>query len=403
MTTYPLSTLACSIGPTGITSPSLADIILSLQASYEAIYGSDINWDNSSQDAQWIAIQAQAIYDSNQVAIFVYNQFSPATAQGVGLSSVVKINGLQREQSSNSTAPVTFTGQAYSPLVNPIVGDDQNLGTQWITPGTFTIPSGGSFTQTATCTTPGSIAAAANTLTQLINPTTGWQSATNPEAAAVGNPVESDSTLRQRQSVSTNLPAETVLTAIIGNISNLGGVTAVTAFENPTGTTDVNGIPPWSTAFVVIGGNAQDIANTIGAGMAPGPPTYGNTTETYVDPYGIPHPINFSIPTQETIAAAVTVIPLTGYSDGVGVEIIQSMSNYISGLGSGTSLLNTRLIAPALLRGPSTPPLANPNDPNTYELVLPIQASIGTVASGTADIAIAFNQIAVPGSITVVT
>jgi uncharacterized phage protein gp47/JayE len=401
MTTYPLPTLACTVGPTGISSPSYADILLSLQASYTAIYGSDVVLDNSTQDGQWTAIQAQAIYDSNQVAIFVYNQFSPATAVGTGLSSVVKINGIAREVSSDSTAPVLFTGQNGTQLINPIVGDNLNLGTQWQFLGTIDIPGAGSVTQSVTCTTPGAVTAAAGSLTEMITPTAGWQSATNPEAATAGAPVELDAVLRQRQAVSTDLPAQTILTSMIGNLLNLGGVLAVAAYENPNGTTDVNGLPPHSIALVVEGGDAQDIANTIGKSRGEGVATFGNTSETYIDPYGIPQVINFSFPVQETIDVSVNISPLTGYSTAIGGEIQQSLSNYITSLGIGTSVINSRLVAPALLRGPSAV-AASPTDPDTFELTIPLLATItgGTLSS--ADIPIAFNQLAVPGTITVI-
>jgi len=110
MTTYPLSTLAATIGPTGIYAPSFADILLSLQASYKNIYGPTAVLTNDSKDGQWLGIMASAINDSNNLAIATYNAFSPSTAQGAGLSSVVKINGLARQVASYSTAIMLLEG-----------------------------------------------------------------------------------------------------------------------------------------------------------------------------------------------------------------------------------------------------------------------------------------------------
>ena len=83
MTDYPLSTLAASVTATGISAPPLEDILGSLQASYRSIYGSDAYLEPDSQDGQWIAILATAFNDCNNVAIAVYNAFSPSSAQGI--------------------------------------------------------------------------------------------------------------------------------------------------------------------------------------------------------------------------------------------------------------------------------------------------------------------------------
>src|SRR5271170_2946754 len=95
------SPTAAYVDATGVHAPAFVDIQNYLIASYQAIYGADIVVDNSTQDGQLIGILALAIADTNAACIAVYNSFSPSTAQGVGLSSMVKINGMQRELPSN--------------------------------------------------------------------------------------------------------------------------------------------------------------------------------------------------------------------------------------------------------------------------------------------------------------
>ena len=170
MTTYPLPTLAPVVTATGISAPSYQDILLSLQASYANIYGSDIVWDASTQDYQWVAIQAAAINDTNQTIIATYNSFSPATAQGAALSSVVKVNGIAREVPSNSSVDLTVVGQAGTTITNGLVGDNLNLNTQWDLPASVVIPPGGSLLVTATCSVSGSTVAN----TRLGNINQGW-------------------------------------------------------------------------------------------------------------------------------------------------------------------------------------------------------------------------------------
>lgn len=392
MTTFPLSTLAAQVTSTGISAPSYADILGSLTASYQSIFGSDAYLGPDSQDGQWIAILAQGYNDANQTAIAVYNQFSPSTAQGAGLSSVVKTNGIQRLVPSNSTAPITIIGQVGTTITNGLVGDNLNLGTQWSFPST-TIPVSGSIIVTATCTEAGTIAAAAGTLTAILTPTRGWQTVTNASNAAPGAPVELDATLRQRQSSSVALPSQSVVSGIVGALENLTGVTAVSYDENDNPTTNANGTPANSVAFVVQGGTVQSIVNTIGLKKMPGTGTSGTTSGTYVDAYGIPHTISYFVPAQQTISVAISLHALAGYSSAIGVEIQASVSAYINGLGIGADVLLSRLQVPAQLFGPSANP-ASPADAATFEITL-IKAAISPGTPGTADIIIPFNQIAI--------
>ena len=104
-----LTTLAATVSSTGISAPTMDQILTSLQSSFQSIYGSDVYLGPDSQDGQWLGVLAQAIHDCNDAAIFVFNQFSPATSIGTGLSSVVKINGLIRETATNRTVLESVT------------------------------------------------------------------------------------------------------------------------------------------------------------------------------------------------------------------------------------------------------------------------------------------------------
>lgn len=388
---------------TGITAPSFTDLINSLVASYQIVYGSDVVLDASTQDYQWIAIQAAAINDSNQTAIAIYNSFSPGTAQGVALDSVVKVNGLQRLVPSNSTADLVIVGQAGTTITNGVVGDNAGLGTRWDLPGTVDIPTGGSITVTATSETAGAVAGAANSLTKILTPTAGWQSSNNPVTAAVGAPVETDAALRRRQSFSTANPSRTVLNGIEGALLNLPGVTAVFGDDNDTGSTDANGVPAHTLGMVVEGGSLQDIVDVIGRKKTIGGGTYGNTSGVYVDPdYGFTYTINFSVPVQKTILVQVTKTALTGYTTAIGVQIQRSVAAYVSSLGIGQDVILTRIYAPALLRGPYAV-VVNPTDPDTFEITS-ILISISPASVGSSDLTIGFAEIAVclPANVTIV-
>lgn len=303
MTTYPLPTLAATIDATGIAAPSYDDVFLSLSASYREIYGADVVLTADTQDGQWIGVIAQAITDVNAAAIAVYNSFSPSTAQGTGLASVVKINGLKKEEASSSTCPVTITGTAGTTITGGSVEDD--AGHAWSLPASVVIPPSSSIIVTATCQTAGAVAADIGTITKIRTPTRGWLTVTNASAAAPGTPVESDAKLRRRQSVSTALSARTPMESIAAAVQNIPGVTRINYSHNPSGSTNTDGVPAHSFCLVVEGGDAFTIAQAIANGKL-GTGTSGSITETVLDVYGVPSVVHFDTPTYKRIIAAVS-------------------------------------------------------------------------------------------------
>src|ERR1700674_260040 len=99
------SGLAPVVSATGITAGTFSQWLAYFVGQYQAIYGADSYLGNDSQDGQFIGVIAQSLADTCAGAVAVYNSMSPQTAQGVGLSSRVKMNGLKRLLPSNSTAP----------------------------------------------------------------------------------------------------------------------------------------------------------------------------------------------------------------------------------------------------------------------------------------------------------
>uniref|UniRef100_UPI0038BA8661 baseplate J/gp47 family protein n=1 Tax=Novosphingobium sp. TaxID=1874826 RepID=UPI0038BA8661 len=329
----------------GITAPSFDDTLLSLQATYRQIYGADAVLTPDTQDGQWIAAIAQAIADANAGAIAVYNSFSPSTAQGIGLSSVVKINGLRRETPSNSTCQVVVTGTAGTVITNGQVQDSS--GNVWNLPKSVTIPAESSITVTATAAQLGAISAAIGAITKIVTPTRGWISVINTSAASPGAPVEKDSTLRQRQARSTNLSARTPLSSILAAIRNIPGVSRAEAHENSSGTVDTAGVPANTLWFVVEGGDSTAIATAIANGKL-GVATYGSVVQTVTDDFGIPSTVKFDRPTYQRILVNVTLKPLAGYTVQTGNNIVAAINGYIDALAIGESVFLTQVIAAAI-------------------------------------------------------
>jgi len=375
------SPTAPTVDATGISAPSFASILAYLQAQYQAIYGADVYLGNDSQDGQFLGIMAAAINDANAATIAVYNSFSPATAQGNGLSSSVKINGIARAVATKSTVNLTLVGVAGTVIANGIVADVNNIN--WALPASVTIPASGTITVTATCQTIGAISAGVGTVTAIQTPTYGWQTATNASAASVGAPVESDAALRVRQGNSVALPSLTVLAGVLGAVQGVTGVTQAVAYENDTNATDSNGLPPHSISLVVQGGAALAIATAISNKKTPGAYTYGTTSQVVTDSIGVAHTIRFYVPTAVPISVGITVKALTGYTSTIGTQIKAAIAAYINALPIGQSVFLTRLYLPAQLYGGT--------GSTSYEVTV-LQISAKPAAVGNSDVAIAFNQ-----------
>lgn len=379
-----LSTISAQVTAAGISAPSFADIRAYLQDKIRAIYGSDVYIAPDSQDGQLLSLVAAAINDCNQAAVAVYNAFSPTYAQGIGLSSAVKINNIRRLPSSFSTAVGTIAGVAGTDVSNAVVQDDN--GNRWNLPAVITIPQEGSVSVTVTAQQAGAIAAPAGSITKIATPLLGWQSFASTSDAVPGQPIESDAALRRRQSASQPLSAITPLAALYGAVANLNGVKRLQVYENTAAGADANGLPGHSICLVVEGGTLIDIAQVIGLKKTPGANTYGTTSQQYIDPVtGIISTIHFFLLTFSAIKVALTIKPLTGYSSAVIDKIKAAIAAYINGLDIGQLVQFSRMYSPAYLNGAALG--------QTYE-VTALQIAIVGNAFGTADLAIAFNKAA---------
>lgn len=376
-----LSPTAAYVDITGIHSPTYVDILNYLKAQFKTIYGSDIYLESDSQDGQIIGIYALGISDANAAFIQTYNNYSPQTSQGVGLSNAVQINGLQRLVPSNSSVDLVITGTPGKTITNGAVTD--TLNQRWNLPLIVVIPVSTTITVTASAANPGAILAQAGTVTTIATPTLGWLSATNPLAAVPGLPVEMDSDLRIRQQASTMLPSKTVMDGITGALRSIVGVAEIIGYQNNTNATDANGVPAHNISYVINGGDANLIGAQLFLKKSPGTGTYGTTTVTYVDAFGVSNNVSFFRPTIVDIQVEVTVHAQLGYQNSSSVLIQQAVINYLNNvLSIGDDVYYTRLYAPATLPMPLE---------TTYDITLiRIRRSGGTFAA--ANIVIAFNE-----------
>ncbi|OSD71284.1 hypothetical protein R537_10760 [Salmonella enterica subsp. enterica serovar Rough O:d:1,7] len=339
--------LSATVTAEGISAPDYQTILDTLTSYFRQIYGSDAYLEPDSKDGQMVALWALSVHDANNTAIAVYNSFSPTTAQTAALSSNVKINGITRKIATNSTADLLLTGTAGTTITNGSARDKN--GIIWNFPASVTIGVDGTVLVTAICSNSGAVAALAGTITTINTPTRGWTSVTNPAAATVGAPAETDAELRIRQGQSVAIPSITPFEGVDGAIANIAGVTRHKLYENDTGKTDGNGLPPHSISAIVDGGDVTEIARAIRGNKGQGVRTWGKTSVTVPDKYGNPHIISFSRPTDVPVYGKITLTVFAGYTSQIGVQIQQAVADYINRLMIGDQVLLSRIYSPANL------------------------------------------------------
>lgn len=325
---------APTIDESGLHIPTYQDILEDMIDQVKIIFGNDIYLGNDSADYQMLSIFARKAYDTLLAVQLAYNNRSPISAVGVGLDSIVKLNGIIRSSASYSTAQVTLTGTPGIVVSNGIIQDIN--GYRWDLPASVTIGEDGTATASATCETIGAISALPGDINVIATPTLGWASVTNAASAVPGQPVEPDSQLRARQAISTELPSQTLLQGTVAGIATLPEVARFRVFENPTGSpeTDPNelDLPAHSITCVVEGDTDENVARVIFENRGIGCYTNGSTLVPVTDENGMTMPIRFYRPTSVPVFATISIRALPGFITSELAQIKDSVVDYLNGL-----------------------------------------------------------------------
>lgn len=311
----------------GFKLKRLSDILLEMQAGLQEIFP-DANITGESVFGQILGLFSAAEAQDWEAFQLVSNQFDPSNARGADLSSLVQLNGLIRLSSKASTVVLECSG----------------------TDGTV-IPSGSMVTnptrsETYTTTLPGTISggtvlisaigldtssAAAGTLTTIVNPLSGWLSATNPDDAESGRLVESDPDLIMRRDNSTLAPSQSVVESIYGNLLNIPDVKFARVYINEENTTDFRGIPGHSISAVVVGGDDISIADVLFRRKPAGISTHGNTDINVVDNQGFMYPMKYIRPIEIPIYMTVNLTTDSNFPVDGAQQIVDAIIAYADG------------------------------------------------------------------------
>lgn len=329
------------VDSTGLHIPTYNDILEDMIAAMKQIYGDDIYLDNSSPDYQLLSIFALKQSDTLQAMAYAYNARSPETAIGTSLDSVVKLNGIKRKAAGHSTCQVKITGSPFTQITNGAVKD--RAGLTWDLPANVVIDSNGTAYTVATCRTAGAVSALAGDISQIETPTYGWVSVTNEVAAVLGNAQETDAQLRERQTISTANPSQTMLDGTKGAIAALKNVSRYAVYENDTNVSSVTddnpyGLPAHSVTCVVEGGTDEDVAEAIFLHKGIGCYTHGDVEVQYTDQNDYINRVRFFRPVYKDIFVKVVLKKYTGYTSTMTVKVREAVYNYLAALTIGSDV-----------------------------------------------------------------
>ena len=398
---------APSIEVQGPVIPSYNDILNHLIVKFKTIYGDDIYLDNDSQDYQFLSSLALLFYDCCQTFLLAYNNQNPDTAIGTALDRLCAINGIKRNSNSYSYATVELTGTLGAHITYGQVQDSNGYNWQlyqsiYLDEPDSEDPTIGHAISVATCLTPGSIQAAADTLTTIVNPQQGWTSVTNPNPANPGFDVETDSALRERRAMSVGINAVTTFDSLIAAISTLTDedgntlVSRIKGYENDTtepvdydnGGTTVT-LPAHSIAIVCECGEVEEtmqkIAEAIYLRKTPGTTTvkcdddndglYGVTRDVESS-LGITNTINYSRLELVNANVEVHIVYNTSYNEEVEEAIKNNVAEYLNSLDIGEELQVSNLYFPILDANP------NISAPAFYITFVTVNGSSSSVVTG---------------------
>lgn len=338
---------APGIDSAGLHVPEYEDIKQRLLDSFRQIFGADLYLGEDTQDYQMIAEFSDCLDDVYSLIIEAYNSRNPNYATGTALDMIIALNGIRRITATYSTVLLTIFGSVGAVIPARSIVQDV-AGYQWATNADAVVGSEGTVAVAATCTVAGAIAAPVGSITQIMSPTAGWISVTNEAEAVAGQNTETDAELHDRRAKSVANSGVSIVDAIYGNVRALNTVTKVRLYENTGSTADANGIPGHSICLCVLGGEDQEIGQTIFDKKSPGCGTYGNTTVPATDVFGNVNNVSFNRPVAVPLTIAIALKTFSGYNDGTLETIKTNIVEYIESLNIGDDLNVGLLWAPIL-------------------------------------------------------
>jgi uncharacterized phage protein gp47/JayE len=198
----------------------------------------------------------------------------------------------------------------------------------------------------------------------------------------LGRLTETDAAARLRREQLLRAQGNSTVEAVRADVLQVSGVTEAYVFENPTNTTDADGIPPKAIEVLVRGGAAADIRKAIWESKPAGIETAGSVSGTHIDTQGFSHTVKYSTPTQVNVYITVDVTSNAQFPADGAAQIKQALADW----GDTNQLIGTDVVH-SKLYGPVF-------EVSGIEDVTAIKIGTAPGPTGTANVVITNRQIA---------
>lgn len=184
----------------------------------------------------------------------------------------------------------------------------------------------------------------ANTITIVSNPDEEILTVTNPDEARGGQDYEDDEAFRNRlKEENASKPGPTA-NGVRSALMNLPGVREVGIVDNDQGTPDEYGNPPYSVHIYVLGGDDQQIADTLAQTTAIGITLAGSKVYNVIDETGNPREVKFDNSQEKPVYVKVDLSINSNWNNDDGVDTIkQAIADAINELEMGENVVLTKL------------------------------------------------------------
>ena len=239
----------------------------------KTIFGTDVNFDQDSPDAQLVNIYAQAERDALEFAVNIFNSMDPDQASGDTLDARVLYNGVTRKagEPTQITVNVTFTQlTTLTGISDDLTGTRANVfsvsddnGNIYYLLNTFTPISTGVYGLQFASAEVGDLYVKPDLEMTIVTPDKGIVRAVYANERVKGFDEETDEMLRVRRAKAVGVGMLGSVEVLQASLRQLPNVKEAVVFENHTANTDLDGIPPHSVWIIVRGGVDKVIASCI--------------------------------------------------------------------------------------------------------------------------------------------
>jgi uncharacterized phage protein gp47/JayE len=289
------------------------------------------------------------LYDGEETGSLAFN--SNAAAVEAALNALTSLEDVTVSGNYTSGFTVTFggvDGQQVQSLLQTGSNTLNLSSVQTLVTFLTTIPGvEPNVTANVQAVNAGQIPAYSGTLTVIDTPVAGLSEVINLLDIDMGKDIETDAELRTRRADTLSTAGSATLNAIRSRLLEIDEVETVRVFENDSMVIDGGSRPPKSFEALVVGGDDQEIFDTIWLVKPAGIATFGNQTGTIVDSQGVSRTIYFSRPTSVPIWLEVDVTTNDDFPIDGEEAIKQAIVDFADqNFGIGDDVIVTKLYCP---------------------------------------------------------